>query len=56
MSEIMNFFKDILNMDTCEGTPVGLCSFEHEQNSAKEKKSVKKTPAKREMRLSEIME
>ncbi len=56
MGEIVNFFKDILNMDTCEVTPVGLCSFEHEHSSAKKKRTPKKTMQKKEIRLSELME
>ena len=56
MGEIVNFFKEMFNMDTSERCPVGLCSFEHAEKSAKKKKVVKKAPHKKEMRLSELME
>jgi len=56
MGEIVNFFKEILNMETNERCPVGLCSFEHAEKSAKKKTVTKKPPRKREMRLSELME
>ncbi len=55
MGEIVNFFKEMFNMETSERCPVGLCSFEHEKK-AKKKTVAKKASPKREMRLSELME
>ena len=55
MGEIVSFFKGILMMDSSDGTPVGLCSFEHNPKK-KKKMAVKKPARKREMRLSELME
>ena len=55
MGEIVNFIKDMFNMESTGGTPVGLCSFEHAEKPIK-KRTVKKAQPKREMRLSELME
>ena len=55
MGEIVSFFKGIWMLDSADGTPVGLCSFEHSQMK-KKKLTVKKAQRKREMRLSELME
>ena len=55
MGEIVNFIKDMFNMESNSGTPVGLCSFEHTEKAVK-KRPVKKVQPKREMRLSELME
>ncbi len=56
MGEIVNFFKEMFNMETAERCPVGLCSFEHAEKTARKKTVAKKAPRKREMRLSELME
>lgn len=53
MSEIFNFFKDILNMDAKDTTPIGLCGFEGA--SSQKKKKLIKPKRKQEMRLSELM-
>ena len=53
MGEIFNFFKDILNMDGKDSTPIGLCGFEG-ASSQKKKKAINQK-RKQEMRLSELL-
>lgn len=53
MGEIFNFFKDILNMDAKDTTPIGLCGFEG--SSSHKKKKLIKPKRKQELRLSELM-
>ncbi|MBQ9245608.1 hypothetical protein IJ182_05005 [bacterium] len=55
MSELVSFFKDMFMINSSEGSPVGLCSFEHSEKTRKKTK-VKKAQPKRELRLSELME
>ncbi len=54
MNEIINFVKEIFMLETNEKCPVGLCSFEH--NNETQIKPVVKKARKKEMRLSELME
>lgn len=55
MGEIVSFIKDMFMINSVESDPVGLCSFEHNENANKKVK-VRKAAPKREMRLSELME
>ncbi len=54
MNEIVNFVKEILMLETNEKCPVGLCGFEHYNETKKPRKT--KISRKKEMRLSELME
>ncbi len=54
MSEIVNFVKEILMLETAERTPVGLCAFDCGENE-KPKRRIKHK-RKTELRLSELMD
>ena len=53
MGEIVSFFKDMLNINSTDNDPIGLCGFEN--SSVKKKTRASKPKRKREMRLSELM-
>jgi hypothetical protein len=54
MNELIDFVKDMFMLNEEEKSPVGLCSFEHNQEKPTPK--VAKPKRKRELRLSELME
>ena len=54
MNEIVNFVKEILMLETVQTRPVGLCSFDCEQEVIP-KRTVKQK-RKTELRLSELMD
>ena len=54
MGEIVNFFKDMFNMNAIDNNPIGLCSCDSNIPEKTSKKA--KVKRKREYRLSELMD